>query len=137
IHTVLPGGFRSFAELDVFGEANAVGCGEYAIETDLLGVFNGFQIIRRERRLTAGEENDDLPSRLKRNRPSQNRFGVFKRRLGNVANLVRIHEARIAHHVATIRQVNGQHRAAAKLDIRSSVTMNVLIFSGAKVTTKE
>ena len=55
----------------------------------------------------------------------------------NITNLVRIHEARIAHHVAAIGQVNRQNRAAAKLDIRSSMTMNVFVFSGTKVTTEE
>ena len=44
---------------------------------------------------------------------------------------------RIAHHVATVSQINSQHCAASKLDIRSSMTMNVFVFGGAEVSTKE
>ena len=64
INTVLSGSLRSFAKLDVFSEANSVRRGEYAIETNLLRVSDCVEIVRRERRLSAGEENDDLPSRL-------------------------------------------------------------------------
>src|SRR5690349_9131051 len=128
---------RGFAELEIFGEANAVRRGEYAVETDLLCVSDGVEIVRRERRLAAGEENDDLSSRFERDGAIENRFRVFKRRLVNVTNLVRVHEARIAHHVAAIRQVDSQNRAASKLDIRSAVMMNVFIFSSAKVATEE
>jgi hypothetical protein len=55
----------------------------------------------------------------------------------NITNLVRIHEARIAHHVAAVGQVDSQNSAASKLDIRSSVMMNVFVFSSAEVATKE
>src|SRR6185369_12657538 len=120
-------GFRGFAELEIFGEANAVRGGEYAIETDLLCVGDGVEIIRRERRLTAGEENDDLSSRFERDGAIENRFRVFKRWLVNVANLVRVHEARIAHHVAAVGQVDSQNRATSKLDVRSSMAVDVFI----------
>ncbi len=126
IDAVLSGCLRGFAKLDVFGEANAVRRREDAIETDLLRVSDGFEVVRRKRRLTAGEENDDLASRFERNRAIENRFRVFERRLVNIANLVCIHEARIAHHVAAVGQVDGQNRAASELDVRSSVMMNVL-----------
>src|SRR5262249_17728527 len=105
--------------------------------TDLLRVCDCVEIVRRERWLTAGEENDDLSSRFKGYGAIENRFCVFKRRLVNIANLVRVHEARIAHNVAAIRQVDSQHRAASKLDIRSAVTMNIFVFSSLKVATKE
>ena len=35
------------------------------------------------------------------------------RQLVDVADLVGVHEARIAHHVAAVRQIDGQHRAAS------------------------
>jgi hypothetical protein len=55
----------------------------------------------------------------------------------HVTNLVRIHEARIAHHVAAIGQINRQHGATAKFNIRRSMLVNVGIFGGAKVAAEE
>jgi hypothetical protein len=55
----------------------------------------------------------------------------------HIANLVRIHEARVAHHVAAIRQVDRQHRAAAKLDVRGPVAVDIRIFGSTKVAAKE
>ena len=43
----------------------------------------------------------------------------------DVADLVRVHEARIAHHVAAVRQVDGEDRSAAVLDRRSAVIVQV------------
>jgi hypothetical protein len=114
---VLSGSFGSFAKFEIFSEANAVRCGEYAIETDLLRVSDCVEIVRRERWLTTGEKNDDLSSRFKGDSAIENRFCVFKRRFVNVANLIRVHEARVAHHVATIRQVDSQNSAAPELNI--------------------
>src|SRR5687768_937038 len=54
-----------------------------------------------------------------------------------VTDLVRIHEARIAHHVAAVSQVNGQYRSTPKFDVRSSVTMNRRVFGCAKVAAKK
>ena len=45
----------------------------------------------------------------------------------NETNLVRIHEARIAHHVAAVRQIDCQHRAAAILDRRRAVVVKFLV----------
>src|SRR5688500_12746224 len=134
---MLASGLRCFAKLNVFGEANSVGRGENPIEADLLRVGDGVEVVRRERRLATGEENDHLASWFERNSTVQDRFRIFKRRLVNVTDLVRVHEARIAHHVAAVRQVDSQHRAASKLDVRRSVTMYVFIFGGTEVATKE
>ncbi len=78
-----------------------------------------------------------MSSRFERDGAIENRFRVFKRRLVYVTNLVRVHEARVAHHVAAIGQVDSQNRAASKLDIRSAVTVYVFVFGSAEVTTKE
>jgi hypothetical protein len=55
----------------------------------------------------------------------------------NVSNLIRIHEARIAHHVAAVCQIDGQHGAAAEFDIARAVMMNVIIFCGFEVAAEE
>ena len=122
IDAVLSGSLRGLAKLNVFGEANSVGRRQDSIETDLLRVSDRFEIVRRKCRLAAGEENDDLAFRFERDGAIKNRFCVFERRLVNIADLIRIHEARIAHHVAAVGQIDSQHRAAAKLDVRRSVT---------------
>ena len=44
-----------------------------------------------------------------------------QRELVDVADLVGVHEARVAHHVAAVGQVDGEHRAAAVLDRRAAV----------------
>src|SRR5688572_32340369 len=132
IDAMLSRGFCSFAKFDVFGEANAVSRCKNAIETDLLRVSDGFEVVRRERRLTAGEENDHLASWFERNGTVEDRFRVFERRFVNVANLVSVHEARIAHHVAAIGQVYSQHRAAPKLDVRGPMMMHVLSSAARK-----
>ncbi len=49
--------------------------------------------------------------------------------------LVRVHEARVAHHVAAIREVDGQHGATAVLDRAAAVVVQLLVVVGADVST--
>ena len=53
------------------------------------------------------------------------------------AHLVRIHEARIAHHVAPVRQIDCQHRAASPLHCRGAVIVKVLVVVGTDVAPRE
>ena len=76
----------------------------------------GVEEVRRERRLAAGELHRHLPARLDRDRVVEDLLDVVQRQLVDVADLVRVHEARVAHHVAAVRQVDREHRAAAVLD---------------------
>src|SRR6266851_4957260 len=55
----------------------------------------------------------------------------------DISNLVCIHEAGIAHHVAAIGEIHCQNSAAAKLDVGSSVVVHVRIFGCPEVTTKK
>jgi hypothetical protein len=64
IDAVLPGGLGGLAELYVFGIADAVGRRKDSVEADFFGVSDGLQKVGRKRRLSAGEENDDLAARL-------------------------------------------------------------------------
>ena len=50
-------------------------------------------------------------------------FDLGQRELVDVADLVGVHEARVAHHVAAVGQVDRQHRAAAVLDRRGAVVV--------------
>ena len=52
----------------------------------------------------------------------------------NITDLICVHEARIAHHVAAVGEINGQYCTTTKLNCRRTVTMHVPVFCGAKVT---
>ena len=39
----------------------------------------------------------------------------------DIADLIGVHETRIAHHIAAIREIDREHRAAAMLDGRYAV----------------
>jgi hypothetical protein len=54
-----------------------------------------------------------------------------------IANLICIHEAWVAHHVAAVRQVNRQHCAAAKLDVRGPMVMDRFVLGRTEIAPKE
>src|SRR5687768_11626508 len=108
---------RGFAKLDVFSEAYAVCGGQNSVETNFFRVSDGLKVIRRERRLATGEENNDLAFWFKRNCSIKNSLRIFVSRLVNITNLVCIHEAGIAHHVAAVGKVDSQNGATTKLDV--------------------
>ena len=64
IDAVLTRSLSGFAEFNVFSKTNPIRRGENAVEANLLSIGNRFQIVRRKRRLAAGEKNNDLASRL-------------------------------------------------------------------------
>src|SRR5262249_23285093 len=61
---VQSGFFRLSNKIRILSEADAVGRREYAVESDFFRVADCVQEIWRQRRLAAGEQNDDLPARL-------------------------------------------------------------------------
>ena len=85
VNAVLPGLFRGLAEFDVLGIADAVGRGQDAVKTDLFGVRDGFEKMRRDGRLAARKQDDDLPARFERNGAVEDSFCVFKGRLVDIA----------------------------------------------------
>ena len=78
-------------------------------------------------RLAAGELHGKLPPRLDLYGVVQDFLNLFPAQLMNVAHLVRVHEAGIAHHVAAIRQIDGQHRSAAVPHRARSVLVQPLV----------
>ncbi len=52
----------------------------------------------------------------------------------NIAHLIGVHEAGIAHHVAAVRQVDGENRAASVLDGACSVIMETFVVMGWNIT---
>ena len=53
------------------------------------------------------------------------------------ADLVGIHEARIAHHVAAVREIDGQNRSAAMLHGAGAVVVELLVVVRADVAAGE
>ena len=53
------------------------------------------------------------------------------------ADLVGVHEARVAHHVAAVGQVDGQHRSAAVQDGGRAVVVQLLVVVRADVAAGE
>ncbi len=64
-------------------------------------------------RLAAGELHGHLAARLDLQRVVENFLNFFPAQFVDVADLVGVHEAGIAHHVAAVGEVNGENRAAA------------------------
>ena len=60
-----------------------------------------------------------------------------QRQLVDEPDLVRVHEARVAHHVAAVGQVDGQHRAAAVQHRRAAVVVQLLVVVRADVAAGE
>jgi hypothetical protein len=53
------------------------------------------------------------------------------------ADLVSIHEAWIAHHVAAVREINREHRSAAILYSRGTMVMEFLVVVRQDVAARE
>ena len=124
-------------ELLALGEANPVGGRQNPIESDLLGVGDGFDEEWGEGGFSSGEEDDHLATRLVGDGAVQNGLDVFKLRLMNIANLIGIHEAGIAHHVASVGQIHRQHSAASELDAGVPMAMDVVIFGATEIPPEE
>jgi hypothetical protein len=99
----------------------------HRVVADLARVAHRVEKVRRERRLAAGELHRHLAARFDRDGVIEHRLDVFPRQLVNEADLVGVHEARVAHHVAAVGQVNREHRAAAVLDGAAAVVVQLLV----------
>ena len=128
------GGFR---ELRALGELDAVGRRLHAVVADFARVADRIQEVRRHRRLSARELHRHLPARLDRDRVVEHLLDVFPRELVDEPDLVRVHEAGVAHHVAAVGEVDGQHRAAAVLDGGAAVVVQLLVVVGPDVAARE
>src|ERR1039458_10065506 len=81
----------------------------------------------------AGELYRHLPLRLHRDRVVEHGLNFFPRQFVDVADLVGVHEAGIAHHVAAVGQIDGQHRAASIFHRRRSMMMQMFVAVGLDV----
>ena len=96
---------RLAAKFLALGEFDAVGCGLHAVVPELLRIGNGSDKVRAQGRFAAGKLHRHLAARLDLQRVVENLLDVVPAQLVNVAHLVGVHEAGIAHHVTTIGKV--------------------------------
>ena len=131
-------GFGGFlGELRALGELDTVGRSLHALIAQLAAIADGVQEVRRKRRLAAGELHRKLAARLDRNGVVEQGLDVFPRQLVHEADLVGVHEARIAHHVAAVGQIDGQDRAAAVRDGAGTVIVQFFVVVRANVAAGE
>ena len=114
-------------ERRILGELDAVGGRLDAVVADLARVADRVEEVRGDRRLTAGELHRHLPPRLDADRVVEHLLDVLPGQLVDEADLVGVHEARVAHHVAAVGQVDREHRAAAVLDGAAAVVVQRLV----------
>ena len=114
-------------EVLVLREADAVGRALHREVADLAGVPDGRQEVRRQSRLAAGELDRELAARLDRGRVVEQLLDVVPLELVDVADLVRVHEAGVAHHVAAVGQVDREDRPAPVLDRRGPVVVEAVL----------
>ena len=114
-------------ELRALGELDAVGRRLHRVVADLLRVAHRVEEVRRHRRLAPRELHRHLAARLDRDGVVEHRLDVFPGQLVDEPDLVRVHEARVAHHVAAVGQVDREHRAAAVLDRAAAVVVELLV----------
>ena len=98
-------------ELLVLSEADPVRRALDREIPDLPRVADGGKEVRRERGLAARELDGELAPRFHGRRVVEELFDLFPLELVDVAHLVRVHEAGVAHHVASVGEVDREHRA--------------------------
>ena len=128
---------RCLRELRALGELDAVGRRLHAVVADLLRVAHRVEEVRRHRRLAARELHRHLALGLDRDGVVEQRLDVFPGQLVDEADLVRVHEARVAHHVAAVGQIDRQDRAATVLDGAAAVVVELLVVVGADVAARK
>src|SRR6185312_6098629 len=97
---------RLFGELGALRELNSIGGRLHAVVSDFTRIANGVQKIRRQRRLASGELYGHLAARLDGDRVVEQLLDIFPAQLMNKADLIGIHEARVAHHIAAVGEID-------------------------------
>ena len=124
-------------EILALGELDAVRRGLHAVVTDLARVADRVEEVGMHGRLAAGELHRHLAARLDHQRVIEDFLNFFPAQLVDVADLVRVHEAGIAHHVAAVREVDRQNRAAAVAHRAAAVTVQLSSLCAGNVASGE
>ena len=128
---------RRLGEVRTLGKLNAVGGRLHAVVANFARVTHRVEKVWRHGGLAAGELHRHLAARLDGDGVVEHRLDFFPRQFVDEADLVRVHEAGIAHHVAAVGEIDGQHRAAPVLDRAAAVVMELLVVVGANVAARE
>ena len=114
------------AEFFALREFNAVRSSLHRVVANLARVGDGVKEVGRQRGLATRELNAHLA-------PGLHVYGVVEHGLNFVpgelvdeSDLVGIHEARIAHHVAAVCEVDGEHRAPSMGHCRRAVVVQLV-----------
>src|SRR5208283_508598 len=135
---VTQAGFKRFlAEFLALGEFDAVGGGLHGVVANFARVAYGVKEIRAHGGLAAGELHGHLSAGLDLDRVVQYFGDLFPGEFVDIANLVGIHEAGIAHHVATVGEVHGEHGAAAIAHVRRAMTVQALVVVRRNIAARE
>ena len=125
------------AEVRRLSEFDAVGRGLYRLIANLAGVSHGIQEEGRHGRLATGELHRHLAARLDGNGVVEQGLDVVPGQFVNESDLVRVHEARVAHHIATIGEVDRQHGTASMGDGGRAVIVQLLVVVGGDIAARE
>ncbi len=125
------------AKLLRLGKFNSVGRRLDRVVTNLARVGDGIQEVGRQGGLAAGELNAHLAARLDLRSVVEHGLDLFPRQLVDKANLVGIHEAGIAHHVAAVGQIDRQNRATSVGHGRGAVVVQLFVVVRADVAARE
>ena len=111
------------AELEAPRELDAVCGGLYAVVPNLAGVTNRIQEVGRDGRLAAGELHGHLAFGLDGDGVVEQGLDLLPAQLVDEVHLVGVHKTRVAHHVAAVGEVDGEHRSAAVGDGAGAVVV--------------
>ena len=104
---------------------DAVRCGLHGVVANLARVGDSVKEVRRQGGLATGELHAHLTTGLDGDGVVEHGLDFVPRKLVDEADLVGVHEAGIAHHVAAVGEVDGEHRAAAVSDGRGAVIVQL------------
>ncbi len=90
-------------------------------------VGDGVEEVGRQRGLAAGELNAHLPPGLDGDGVVEHGLDFVPGEFVDEADLVGVHEAGIAHHVAAVGEIDGENRAATVGDGRCAVVVQLLV----------
>jgi len=135
---VAEAGFGSgTAKLLGLGEFDAVARGLNAVVTDLAAVGYGVKEVGRQGWLATGELDTHLPLGLDGDGVVEHGLDFVPGKLVDEADLIGVHEAGIAHHIAAVGEVDSKDRTAAMGHGRGAVVVELLIVVGTHVAAWE
>ena len=108
-------------------ELNSVSCSLHGVVTNFTCVTNSFDEVWRNRRLSPRQLHGHLAPRFDGDRVIKNLLDLVHSQFVHKTDLVRVHEAGIAHHVAAVRKIDSKHSPSAIPDRAGSMIVKGLV----------